>query len=156
MRRINPQAATGPVRTLQDYIAGSLAQQRFILALIATFASLAICLCAVGIYGVFSYSVTRRLREFGIRSAIGARSGDLIAQVLRECLVVIIAGSLAGIAIFAGGSQFMRTLLYRVSATDPFSYGLATIAILVLCLGCVSIPALRAGKVDPATILREQ
>lgn len=138
------------------YIAASLARQQFILALIATFSGIAICLCVVGIYGVFSYSVTRRMREFGIRSAIGARRGDIITQVIRECLVVVLPGLLAGIGISAACSQFMRTLLYRVSPTDTVSIALATIGVLTFCLGSVIIPSLRAAQVDPARMLRDQ
>jgi predicted permease len=156
MRRINPQEASGPTRTLSSYIAASLARQQFILALIATFAGIAICLCVVGIYGVFSYSVTRRMREFGIRSAIGARRGDIIAQVVRECLVIILPGLLAGIGISAACSQFMRTLLYRVSPTDTLSVALATVGVSVFCLGSVIIPSLRAAQVDPVRMLRNQ
>lgn len=156
LRRINPQTAIGEVRTLNDYIDTSLAQQRFVLALIAVFAGLASILCVVGIYGVFGYSVTRRLREFGIRAAVGARKADLLAQVFRECLIVVIPGLFAGILISAACSQFMQMLLYRVSPTDTLSYVIAAISILALCLGAVTLPALLAARVDPVSVLREQ
>jgi predicted permease len=156
IRRINSQQAIGPVKALSDYVAVSLVRQRFILALITTFAALAMCLCVVGIYGVFTYSVTRRMREFGIRTAIGAQRSNLLAQVMNECLIVIFPGLLAGIAISAGCAQFMRTLLYRVSPRDPLSSGFAVAIILVLCLASVAVPAWRAAKVEPAHILREQ
>lgn len=156
MRRIDPQQAIGPVRQLRDYIADSLGRQRFILVLIATFAGLAVCLCGIGIYGVFSYSVTRRTREFGIRSAVGARRTELVTQVLRECLVVVIPGALAGLAISAASAQLMRALLYRISPTDLLSAVLTLAFVLGLSLCSVAIPAVRAAKVDPAVILREQ
>lgn len=156
LRRLNPQRAIGPVRTLDSYIAASLARQLFLLALIATFAALAISLCAVGIYGVFTYSVARRMREFGIRAAVGAGKRDLILQVMKECLAVIVPGVVAGLAISAACSQFMRSLLYRVSPTDALSAALSLICILVLSASSVMIPALRAARADPATILREQ
>jgi predicted permease len=156
MRRINPQEASGPIKTMSSYIAVSLSRQRFILALIATFAGIAVILCAVGIYGVFSYSVTRRLREFGIRSAVGARKQDIIVQVIRESLAVILPGLAVGTGISAACSQFMRALLYRVSPTDTASIALATISVLALCLGSVIIPSLRAAQVDPARMFREQ
>ena len=156
LRRTNPQEVIGPVKTLNSYLGASLARQRFILALIATFAGLAVCLCIVGIYGVFSYSVTRRWREFGIRSAIGARRRDLLVQVVRECLAVILPGLLMGSGISLACSGLMRTLLYRVSPTDMLSSAIAVISVLILCLGSVMIPAWRAAQVDPATILHEQ
>ena len=96
MRRIHPQEAIGPIRSLSGYISESLARQRFILTLITAFACMAICLCVIGIYGVISYSVARRMREFGIRAAIGARRNDLMTQVIRECLTVVVPGLLGG------------------------------------------------------------
>jgi predicted permease len=156
MHRIDPQDAIGPVKPLSAYISMSLAQQRFILALISTFAFLAICFCAVGIYGVFSYSVTRRIREFGIRSALGAQRRDLAAQVVRECLAVTLPGLLVGIAISAAFSQLMKSLLYRVSPTDALSSGIAIVSIVLLCMGSVTVPAWRAAQADPAQVLREQ
>jgi predicted permease len=156
MQRVNPQEASGPARTMNFYIGRSLARQQFILALIATFAGIAIFLCVVGIYGVFSYSVTGRMREFGIRSAIGARRADIIAQVFRECLVVLLPGLLAGIGISTAWSQFLRTMLYRVSPTDAASVVLATTSVFVFCLGSVLVPCLRAAQADPARMLRDQ
>jgi ABC-type antimicrobial peptide transport system permease subunit len=81
---------------------------------------------------------------------------DLLGQVLRECLVVVIPGLLLGFAIAGACSSLMPVLLYRVSPTDPLSSVPAIASVLVLCLGCVAIPALRAAKVDPAITLREQ
>ncbi|MGH9608752.1 MAG: ABC transporter permease [Bryobacteraceae bacterium] len=156
LHRIDPQVAIGPVKPLNAYISSSLAKQRFTLALISSFAFLAICFCAVGIYGVFSYSVTRRIREFGIRSALGARRRDLAVQVIKECLAVVVPGLLVGIGISAAFSHLLRTLLYRVSPTDALSSGIAMVSILLLCIGSVTIPALRAARADPAQVLREQ
>ncbi len=155
-RNVNPEAAVGPVRPLAELIADSLARQRFLLILIIAFAALAVGLCAVGVYGVFSYSVNRRMREFGIRSAIGAQRRDVLLLVLGECLVVIVPGILLGLAISAGFGQLLQSLVYGVSPDDPWSRGCAIISIASLCLLCVSIPALRAARVDPGTILREQ
>jgi predicted permease len=156
LRRVNPQAATGPVKPLADYVAASVAKQRFILTLIASFALIALSLCAVGIYGVFSYSVSRRLREFGVRVAIGARRRDVVRQVVGECLFVTIPGTLAGIALSLASARLMRSLLYRVAPTDPLSSGAAVCLIGVLCVACVLLPAVRAARVDPASMLREQ
>lgn len=156
MRHVEPEAAIGPVRSLNDYISTSLAQQRFALLLMTAFAGLAMVLCAVGIYGVFGCSVTRRLREFGIRSAIGARQIDLLALILRECLLIVVPGLIAGLIISAGSSQLIRALLYRISSTDALSYLIAAASILFLCLASAVIPAMRAAKVDPLHVLREQ
>lgn len=156
MRRINPLEAVSRIQTLEAYVNTSLARQKFILTLISSFAALAILLSAIGINGVFNYSIARRMREFGIRSAIGADRRELIAQVLRECLAVIVPGLVAGLAIAAASSQLLRTLLYRVSPMDPLSSALATICVLAFATASVLLPALRAARADPATILREQ
>jgi putative ABC transport system permease protein len=156
VRRVNPQGAVGPVRTLRDYINSSLARRRFTLSLMAAFAGLAILLCVVGIYGVFGYSVNRRLREFAIRSAIGAQRSDLIGLILTECLIVVVPGLIVGVLIFRGCSALMRTLLYSVSPTDTLSYAIAIAALLFLCLGSAATPAIRAATVDPVRALRDE
>ncbi len=155
VRQVAPQNALGQVRTLGDYIDSSLARQRFVLLLIAIFAGLAMVLCAVGIYGVFSYSVSRRLREFGIRSALGAQKRDLRALLFRECLVVVVPGLVAGMLISLGSSHLLRALLYRVSPTDAFSYAIAVLSILFLCSSSALLPARGAAGVDLVRALRE-
>jgi putative ABC transport system permease protein len=156
MRRINPRQAIGPIQPLSAFIRASLIRQQFILTLITAFAAVAICLCAVGIYGVFSYSVARRMREFGIRSAVGARGADLMTQVIRECLIVIFPGVIAGVGISIACSGFMRTLLYQISPTDLVATTWAVITVLAGCLLSVLTPSWRAARADPAHTLREQ
>lgn len=156
LRRVGPQSAIGPVRALDDVIDFSLARQRFALSLMAVFAGLAIVLCTVGIYGVFGYSVTRRLREFGIRSAIGAQRQDLLTLILRECLVIVVPGLIAGTLITLACSQFLRALLNKVSPTDALSYGIAASSVLFVCLASAAVPAIRAAQVDPTRVLRNQ
>jgi predicted permease len=156
LRRINSQQAIGPVKLLSNYVSASLARQRFILAMIGTFAALAMCLCVLGIYGVFNYSVNRRMREFGIRSAIGARKSHLIGQVTRECLRVVVPGLVGGLCVSLACARLLRTMLYRVSPFDPPSVLLVSALIVVLCLASVTMPARRAARVEPAEILREQ
>jgi len=156
MRRVNPAEAIGQVIPLDRYVGASLARQRFLLWLIAALAAMAVLLCIVGLYGVFSYSVTRRMREFGIRSAVGAQRSHLLNQVMAEGVLVILPGLAAGLALSAGCSKFIGTLLYRVSPTDSVSMAWAASGILAAGLGSVIIPALRAMRADPAIVLREQ
>ena len=80
----------------------------------------------------------------------------MLAQVLGECLIVVMPGSMIGMAISVGGSRFMRSLLFQVSATDPFSFGLAAALVLALCLLSVAVPALKAARVDPSEVLRAE
>lgn len=156
LRRVNPQGAIGRARTLSDYIDSSLARQRFALSLIGTFAALALALCCVGIYGVFGYSVSRRLREFGIRSALGAQQKSLLALIIRECLGVALAGIAIGMPISAACSQYLRSFLSQLSPTDAASYVIAGCLMLILCLASAMIPARRAGMVDPVSVLKEE
>jgi predicted permease len=155
LHHIAPQDAIGEVRSLNGYIDNSLARQRFILTLIATFAGLAMTLCAVGIFGVFSHSVSRRRREFGIRFALGAQKEDLIKLILRECTVVLIPGLVAGTAIGLGSSKFLRVLLYKISPTDALSYLVALSVIVLLCLCSALLPTRGVAKVDLVGILKE-
>jgi predicted permease len=155
MHQVAPQNALGKVQSIGDYIDSSLARQRFILSLIAIFAGLAMVLCAVGIFGVFSYSVSRRRREFGIRSALGAQKRDLLALIIRECMIVVLPGLVAGVLISLRSSQFLRALLYKVSPTDALSYVIAVLAMLFLCLGSAILPARGAASVDIVRVLRE-
>lgn len=155
LRHFNPRQAIGPVKSLSGYVSASLARQRFTLAMIGTFAALAMCLCVVGTYGVFSYSVNRRMREFGIRSAIGARSSDLIGQVMMECFRVVLPGLAGGLCVSLWCARLLRTLLYRVSPFDLPSVLLACALVFLLCLASVTIPARRAARVEPSRMLRE-
>jgi ABC-type antimicrobial peptide transport system permease subunit len=144
------------VTPLDRYVGASLARQKFLLWLIAGLAAMAVLLCIVGLYGVFSYSVTRRMREFGIRSAVGAQRRHLLNQVMAEGALVIVPGLAAGLGLAAGCSKLIATLLYRVSPTDSVSMALAASVILAAGLGSVVLPALRAMRADPAIVLREQ
>jgi ABC-type antimicrobial peptide transport system permease subunit len=155
LRHIAPHDAIGEVQSLNVYIDDSLARQRFILTLIAIFAGLAMTLCAVGIFGVFSHSVSRRRREFGIRFALGAQQEDLIKLILRECTVVLIPGLVAGTVIGLGSSKFLRALLYKISPTDALSYSVALSMIVLLCLCSALLPTRGATKVDLVGILKE-
>jgi predicted permease len=155
LRHIAPQDAIGEVQSLNVYIDDSLARQRFILTLIAIFAGLAMTLCAVGIFGVFSHSVSRRRREFGIRFALGAQQEDLIKLILRECMVVLIPGLVAGTVIGLGFSKFLRALLYKISPTDALSYSVALSMIVLLCLCSALLSTRGATKVDLVGILKE-
>jgi len=142
------------IQTMDDMVANSLTQQRFNMLLLGAFAGLALLLAAVGIYSVLSYSVKRRVREIGIRLALGARLRDVLRMVVFEGM----RPTLIGLAIGAGGAlalgRLLSGLIYGVTATDPVTF-LAVIALLALIALFASIvPAYRATKVDPMTALR--
>ena len=142
--------------TMDQVLADSLARQRFSIQLMTVFAALAGLVAAIGIYGVLAYLVDQRRREFGIRIALGARSADVFAFVLRQGLVPVAAGLIAGIAGALGLTRLLKSLLYEVSATDPLIFGAVSIGLIVVSLAAMFIPALRATRVSPLDALRHE
>jgi putative ABC transport system permease protein len=156
LQKIDPDQPTASIRPMTGYLAQSVAQRRFNMLLLALFAGLALVLAAVGIYGVISYSVAQREREVGIRMALGAQAGDVLALIVRQGMRPALLGLLAGVLVAAAMTRFMRNLLFQVSAIDPFVFGtVAFVLTLVAALACL-IPARRATRVDPAVALRSE
>jgi ABC-type antimicrobial peptide transport system permease subunit len=122
----------------------------------AGFASLAMVLAAVGLYGALSYSVSQRVRELGIRSALGARRIDLLRLVLREGLSVTFAGIALGVLGASLLTRLLQDLLFGVTPLDPIALTMAPAILVVASLGACLGPALRAASTDPATTLRAQ
>jgi predicted lysophospholipase L1 biosynthesis ABC-type transport system permease subunit len=156
LRAADPSLALRDVATLDDVIGESLSTRRFALGLAACFALLALVLAAVGIYGVLAYSVNARTREFGVRLALGATTGNVLMLVLRQGL----GWSLAGLAIgVAGALAFGRVLassLYGVSTTDAATYATVAVGLLIVVLIACVVPAGRATRVDPIKSLRAE
>ncbi|HMD10048.1 MAG TPA: ABC transporter permease [Candidatus Acidoferrum sp.] len=142
--------------TMDQILADSLSRQRFSIQLMAVFAALAGLLAAMGIYGVLAYLVDQRRREFGIRIALGARSVDVLALVLRQGLVPVAAGLIAGIAGALALTRLLKSLLYEVSATDPLIFGAVSVGLIAVSLAAMYIPARRATQVDPLEALRQE
>lgn len=142
------------VQTMEAYVAKWLAQRTFTLALIGLFGVLALGLAAVGTYGVISYSVGMRKREMGIRMALGAGSGDVVGMILRQVLVIAMAGLALGVAGSLACTRILANLLFGVEPMDmATTLGAATLLIAV-ALAAGYIPARRAANVDPTTALR--
>ncbi len=142
--------------TMDQILADSLARQRFSIQLMTVFAALAGLLAATGIYGVLVYLVDQRRREFGIRIALGASSADVLALVLRQGLVPVAAGLIAGIAGALGLTRLLKSMLYEVSTTDPLIFGAVSIGLIAVSLAAMFIPALRATRVSPLDALRHE
>jgi putative ABC transport system permease protein len=140
--------------TVDQILADSLSRQRFSIQLMAVFAALAGLLAAIGIYGVLAYLIDQRCREFGIRIALGARSGDVLALVLRQGMIPVVAGLVAGIAGALGLTRLLKSLLYEVSATDPLVFGAVSVGLIAVSLAAMILPALRATRADPLDALR--
>jgi putative ABC transport system permease protein len=142
--------------TMDQILADSLARQRFSIQLMTVFAALAALLAAIGIYGVMAYLVDQQRREFGIRIALGARFIDVLALVLRQGLVPVAVGLIAGIAGALGLTRLLKSLLYEVSATDPLIFGAVSVGLIAVSLAAMYIPALRATRVSPLDALRHE
>jgi putative ABC transport system permease protein len=142
------------VFTMDDVVAQANARPRFEMLLLSLFAGVALVLAAVGIYGVMSYSVARRTHEIGIRISLGAARADVLLLVIRQGLILALAGSGVGIASALILARLMTKLLYGVAPTDPVTFaGVAALLISVALLACY-IPARRAMRFDPMVALR--
>jgi putative ABC transport system permease protein len=142
------------VRVLSDVISASIAQQRFSMLLLCVFATVALVLAAVGLYGVMSYSVTQRTHEIGIRMALGASKGDVLKLVVGQGAALATAGVATGLAGAWLLTRLMTSLLFGVSATDALTFSLVPVLLAGVALAASFIPARRAAKVDPMIALR--
>jgi predicted permease len=154
IHRADPEIAVLKVAPVAQYVADSLARRRFALTLLAAFGGLAALLTAAGIYGLLAYSVSGRVREFGIRAALGATPANLLRMVLKEGAAVTIPGLAMGAAVSLACSRLMKSLLYRLSPMDPLSLAAAVILLSMITVLSVWLPARRAARVDPGAALR--
>ena len=144
------------VATMERMIGASVAQRRLSMALLGTFAVLALVLASVGIYGVLSYAVAERSREIGIRRALGARDGQVVGMVVGEGMRLVIVGVAAGVAAAFASTRLMRGLLYGVGASDPATFVVVTVIVGAVALAASYLPARRAARVDPTEALRAE
>ena len=151
-----PEATVLPVRSLTEVLdqAPSMFLRRYPVFLLGVFAAFALVLASVGIFGVVSYGVVERTREFGVRMAVGAARRDIIRLVLRRNLPPVLAGAAAGVLGAVVLAIVFRGLLFGVGASDPGVLAGVVLVLAVVALASALLPALRAAKVDPATALR--
>ncbi len=142
------------IRTMNQVIAGSVAQRRFTMSLLAIFAFAALSLAALGLYGVLSYVVTQRTREIGVRMALGGRRVDVLKLVVGQGMKMAMIGALAGLITSLGLTRVMKGLLFEVGANDPLTFAAVALLLSMVALVACSIPARRATKVDPMIALR--
>jgi putative ABC transport system permease protein len=142
------------VRSMNQVIAESVAQRRFTMGLLAIFAFAALCLAALGLYGVISYAVTQRTREIGLRMALGGRRLDVLRLVVGQGMKMAMIGALAGLLASLALTRLMKGLLYGISASDPLTFIAVALLLTLVALAACWIPARRATKVDPMIALR--
>ena len=154
IRDVDPTQAVSAVRTMEQYVADSLARPRMYAGLVACFAGLAVMLAAIGIYGLISYSVAQRTHEIGIRLALGASRGDVFRAMFGQGARLTFTGLVLGVGAALGLRGAVSTLLFGVTPVDPASYALAALLFAAVALAVAAIPARRASRVDPTTALR--
>ena len=152
--RVDANVGIDAMLPMEQLVASSLTRQRFYAAVMGVFAAIAVLLSAVGIYGVLAYAVGQRTREFGLRTALGARSREILAMVLRQGLRLTSVGIGIGLAGAIALTRYIEGMLYSVTPLDPLTY----VAVVVLFAAVTSlasyVPARRATRIDPITALR--
>jgi putative ABC transport system permease protein len=144
------------VKTFDDVVSRSAAQPRFQALLLTCFAAIALLLSALGLYGLLSYLVVQRTLEIGLRIALGAQRGSVLKMILRKGLILAAIGLAIGIAFSIGLSRLMSRLLFGVRPTDPLTFVVVSMVLLLVSLLASSLPAYRASTVDPMKTLRDQ
>jgi predicted permease len=153
---IDPKVPVAAMRTQEEQLRQSLSMERLFATLVGSFGLVAALLAAIGIYGVMAYAVTRRTAEIGIRMALGAGRGDVQRMMLRESLLMVAIGMIAGIPAALAVTGFLREILYGIAPTDPVSFVAAGILMLTVAAVAAWLPARRAALVDPMRALRNE
>ena len=154
--RLDRQLPIYDVRPLDDYVAAAQSTQRFTMLLVSAFASAAVALACIGVYGAMAYSVTRRRREFGVRLALGARPDQIVRVVIREGASVTMVGVALGVAAAAVSARLLSTQLFGVAPGDTASYAVAVLVLLPFAFLACWIPARRATTANPLEVLRAE
>ena len=154
IQALDPNLAVTNVQTLSSVVAASLFAARIGAVLLAVFGSLALVLAAIGLYGVMSYTVSRRTREIGIRMALGAGKGNVLRLVLKEGLTLASGGIAVGLIVAAAATRLLASFLFGVSSLDAATFVAIPIVLVGVALIASYLPARRAAKVDPMIALR--
>jgi predicted permease len=151
---IDPSVATADVRMMEDVLSGAQARPRFLTLLLTLFSLVALAIATVGIYGVISYSVARRRKEFGLRMVLGAQGRDILGLVMKQGAGIIAAGGVVGLMLAFALTRLMGSLLFGIAATDILTYSSVTALLFGVALLACYVPAKRATRVDPLQTLR--
>jgi predicted permease len=152
---IDPEQPIADVRTMDQWLARSLEGRRSPMLLLALFGGVAMVLSAIGIYGVLAFSVAQRVREFGIRQALGAERRSILSLVLRQGIRTTALGLVLGLAASAWLTKYLQTLLFNVTPLDTVVYAAVTTMLLAVAVLACYVPARRATRIDPMVALRD-
>jgi len=154
LNEIDPSLPLADVRLMEDVLTRAQSRPRFLTLLLTLFSGVALAIATVGIYGVVSYSVARRTKEFGLRMVLGAQGGDVLGLVMKQGAGMILIGVAAGLVLAFVLTRLMASLLFGVTATDLPTYACVTIILFGVAFSACYIPARRATRVDPIQTLR--
>ena len=155
VHELDPNLPVYRVTTMAKTLAASTASQRFSMSLQLVFASIALALAVIGIYGVLSYSVAQRTREIGIRMALGAERSAILRLVVGQGMSLVVVAVILGLRGALGAAGVLTSLLFGVSARDPLTYGAVVLTLTVVAMAACWLPARRASTVSPQTALRQ-
>jgi ABC-type antimicrobial peptide transport system permease subunit len=141
---------------LSEVFGESAATTRFLTLLLSSFGGLALALGAIGVFGVTSFTVGRRIPEFGVRIALGSSRVGVLRSALGTCLIPVMVGLVLGLAAAFASAGVLRSVLFGVGPTDPVTFALVGLTLLAVALLASGLPALRASRVDPVTVLNAE
>jgi ABC-type antimicrobial peptide transport system permease subunit len=156
IQRAEPGLAIDRAGPMALQIARNVLRERVVAYLAAALGGLTLLLACLGLYGVLSYTVGRRMQEFGVRLALGARPRDLTRMLMRDALKIVCAGTCVGIAIAFWANRLLQALLFEVNPADPVSSISVAVLLVAVALAACYVPALRASRIDPAGVLRSE
>jgi putative ABC transport system permease protein len=156
VRALDRNVPITAIQTMKERAAEVTSRTRFIAVVLGLFAGLALLMAGIGIYGVMAYSVSARTHEIGIRMALGAQTGDVLKQVVRQGMRLALTGLLIGLMASLALTRLMKGLLFGVNPTDPWTFSAITLLLASVALLACWIPARRATKVDPLVALRHE
>ena len=141
---------------MDNLIDSQLGQRHTLMILLGAFASLAMLLAAIGLYGLITYSVVQRTKELGVRRALGAFDSDIVSQVMGPALRLTFTGIAIGLAAAFALTRFLQGLLFHVSASDPITFAAIALSLILVAVAASYIPARRALRMDPMSALRSE
>jgi len=155
VRQLDPRLGVDlNLKPMADIVSESVARPRFQMALLSAFATIALILAGIGVYGVMAYSVEQRTREIGVRVALGASGGDVVRLVLSQGIAITGAGIALGLAEAAAVTRLLDAMLFGLTPLDPLTFVVAPLTLGVVASIAAYLPARRAAKVDPIVALR--
>ncbi len=156
IRELDPRAQALNLRTMNEVVNRSLLQERFVAQLGGFFSLFALLLASIGLYGVMSYSVTRRTNEIGIRMALGARGADIVRMVMKEFMLMVMIGGAIGLSAALATTRLVSSLLFGLTPNDPAPIAVAAALMITVAALAIYLPARRASRVDPVVALRRE